>query len=70
MRDLNRMPGGVQVIALGVLVGCFSIFGCAADRPTSSSPTQKEIRADSDRFHEKMKQEERDHGKGTEPAVR
>jgi hypothetical protein len=50
------------LLALAVVAGGIVLLGCAADRPTSSAPTQKEVRGNSDRFFDKMKQEEREQG--------
>jgi len=44
----------VSMIWLGT-VGC-------AEQKAAPAPSQRQIQADSDRFFDKMKQEERDHG--------
>ncbi|MGH7966153.1 MAG: hypothetical protein ACRERD_30755, partial [Candidatus Binatia bacterium] len=54
---------GFTVIAGALLPGC-------ADRPAASPTPQKEIRSSSDRFFDKMKQEERERGKGPEAPAR
>jgi hypothetical protein len=37
--------------------------GCA-EQKAAPAPSQRQIQSDSDRFFDKMKQEERDHGAG------
>lgn len=64
VRWMNGLGAAVGVIVLVALAGC------ASAPATSSAPTQKEIRSDSDRFFEKLKQEEREHGKGHEGGAR
>jgi hypothetical protein len=39
-------------------------YGCAAEPKQAPPPSQRQIQADSDRFFDKMKQEEREQGKG------
>jgi hypothetical protein len=45
-----------------------SVTACATEPTPPTRAQEQEIRRDSDRFFEKMKQEERTHDKGTEPA--
>jgi hypothetical protein len=40
--------------------------GCAAEPKQAPPPSQRQIQADSDRFFEKVKQEERERGMGPE----
>ncbi len=47
------------VVAGLVLIGGVMLVGCAEQK---AAPSQRQIQADSDRFFDKMKQEERDHG--------
>lgn len=52
-----------------VMVGLvFLLEGCTAKGPSVQEPTQREIRSDSDRFFEKMRQEEREHSSIEGPA--
>lgn len=60
------------VLAAGAVLAVFgwvSMTGCAEDPPKPSS-TSKEIKTDSDRFFEKMKQEERERGKASDGTTR
>ncbi|MER3422306.1 MAG: hypothetical protein C4293_02810 [Nitrospiraceae bacterium] len=56
------------VLAFVMIMGVFSLLGCTAERPAAPSPTQREIRSNSDRFFEKMKQEEHEHKSMEETA--
>jgi hypothetical protein len=47
------------VAAVFVVCAC-SLPGCASHAPEASEPSTKEIKSDSDRMFEKMKQEERE----------
>jgi hypothetical protein len=49
------------VVAGLVLIGGVMLVGCA-EQKAAPAPSQRQIQADSDRFFDKMKQEERDHG--------
>ena len=53
-----------------VLVSACSLYGCASHAPETSDPSSKEIKSDSDRMFDKMKQEERERSKGTEGTTR
>lgn len=55
-------------LAAAVIVGCLSVTGCASEPPPS--PSKKEIHSDSDRFFEKMKQEEQGRGKDADAPTR
>jgi hypothetical protein len=51
-----------------LLVGIWSaglliFWGCSSNPTGPQSRSEREVRSDSDRFFDKMKQEERDHGK-------
>ncbi len=39
----------------------FAVAGCAEQKATPA-PSQRQVQSDSDRFFDKMKQDERDHG--------
>jgi hypothetical protein len=57
------------LLAGAVLMGACSLPGCASNTsPADRSP--QEIKSDSDRSFEKMKQEERARGKGPEATTR
>lgn len=49
--------------AVMVVVAWLSAAGCA-EQKTAPAPSQRQIQADSDRFFDKMKQDEREQGKG------
>jgi hypothetical protein len=52
----------VPFLAASVLViGGVLLAGCAEQK---AAPAQRQIQADSDRFFDKMKQEEQEHGTG------
>jgi len=53
-----------QLIAWSLLSGWFILLGCSSDppKPTHPQPTYKDVRSDSDRFFDKMKQDEKEHG--------
>ena len=59
---MRRYAGDWTVIAvlLGILIG--STGGCASDSRRNSSPSSSEVRKDSDRFFERMKEDERSRG--------
>ena len=57
------------VVAVFVVCAC-SLPGCASHAPEASDPSAKEIKTDSDRMFEKVKQEERERARGTEPTPR
>ena len=57
------------VAAVFVVCAC-SLPGCASHAPEASDPSAKEIKSDSDRMFEKMKQEERERAKGTSATPR
>ena len=53
-----------QLMAVGLVLGIgVMLAGCAEQK---AAPAQRQIQADSDRFFDKMKQEEHDHGAGPE----
>jgi hypothetical protein len=60
--------GSLLVVAL-MIMSASSFTGCASDAPPPDRSSQ-EIKSDSDRMFEKMKQEERERAKGTEGTPR
>lgn len=59
-----RTPWRALMLAVaGAMIGGALQAGCAAGRP-ASAPSQRQVQSDADRFFEKMKQEEREHGVG------
>jgi len=59
-----------SLVAAVVLICACSLPGCASHAPEASDPNAKEIKTDSDRMFEKMKQEERERARGTQPTSR
>lgn len=53
------------LIAVMVAMMWLGAAGCA-EQKAAPAPSQRQIQADSDRFFDKMKEEERDHGTGPE----
>jgi hypothetical protein len=53
-----------QIVALGLLAGCLSVLGCTSEpkKAPMPQPTYKDVRSDSDRFFDKVKQDEAEHG--------
>lgn len=45
-----------------------SLLGCAEKPKAPPQPTSSQVKSDSDRFFDKMKQDEREQGKGMAPA--
>jgi len=67
--NLQEM-GWLTISALGIVLGWFLIVGCAGDSPKPlPQPTPQQTRSDSDRFFEKMKQEERERAKAPESPM-
>jgi hypothetical protein len=67
----SRLIRATRLLAAGraaLLAGFIAtgLWGCASEPPPPSTPSTKEIRGNSDRYFEKMKQEERERGQGTE----
>ena len=54
----------VMAVVLGIALG--SVTGCASEGRHDSTRPSSEVRRDSDRFFEKMKEEERARGDGAE----
>lgn len=68
----NRRRTGSMIVMAAVLAtfGYLSLAGCAEDQPKTSSPSSKEVRGNSDRSFEKLKQEERERGKTSDGTAR
>lgn len=56
------------VIMCGWIIGALSLLGCADKPKATPQPTSSQVKSDSDRFFDKMKQDEREQGKGMAPA--
>ena len=54
-----------MIVAMVVLIGGLSILSCASTRPADPPPEQQ-IRGESDRFFDKLKQEERERARAAE----
>lgn len=63
-RRQQRLWNGV-IVAMVVVIGGLSTLSCASNRPADSTPEQQ-IRGESDRFFDKLKQEERERAKAAE----
>ncbi len=61
---MNRWQSSL-FLAMGLMVGGVMLAGCA-EQKAAPAPSQRQVQSDSDRFFDKMKQEERDQGKGPE----
>jgi hypothetical protein len=59
-----------SLVAAAVLICACALPGCASHAPEPSDPSAKEIKTDSDRMFDKMKQEERERARGTEATPR
>jgi hypothetical protein len=59
------------LMALGLLAGCLVAFGCSSEpkKAPAAQPTYKDVRGDSDRFFEKVKQDEAQHGSKMKDAA-
>lgn len=57
-----------HLVVSGCIIGALSLFGCADKPKATSQPSSSQVKSDSDRFFDKMKQDEREHGKGLPPA--
>lgn len=60
---MRRPWRAFRLAVAGVMIGGMLQAGCAEQR-TAPAPSQRQVQSDSDRFFEKMKQEEREHGAG------
>ena len=54
-----------MIVAMVVLIGGLSILSCASTRPADPPPEQQ-IRGESDRFFDKLKQEEHERARAAE----
>lgn len=60
----------VRIVMIVMVFGWLWSPGCASEGPKPPArPVQQEIKSDSDRFFEKMKQEERVRDKGGERPI-
>jgi len=60
---MNAWQGSLLVAAGAVMIGGVLLAGCA-EQKAAPAPSQRQVQSDSDRFFDKMKQEERDQGAG------
>jgi len=56
------------VVVCGWIMGSLSLVACADKPKTAPQPTSPQVKSDSDRFFDKMKQDEREQGKGVAPT--
>jgi len=67
--DLHEI-GWLAISAFAMVFGWHLMVGCAGDAPKPlPQPTPQQTRSDSDRFFEKMKQEERERAKAPESPI-
>jgi len=64
MRRHQRLWKSVTV-AMVVVIGGLSTLSCAANKPADPTP-QQQIKGESDRFFDKLKQEERERARAAE----
>ncbi len=57
-----------SLVVCGSIIGALLLFGCAEKPKAPPQPTSSQVKSDSDRFFDKMKQDEREQGKGMAPA--
>jgi hypothetical protein len=57
---MAKMKWVQSLFITGLFVGASLLSGCASPPPETSDPSSKEIKSDSDRAFEKMKQEEQE----------
>jgi hypothetical protein len=63
-RRQQRLWKGV-IVAMVVVIGGLSTLSCASNRPADPAPEQQ-IKGESDRFFDKLKQEERERARAAE----
>ncbi|MGH7209301.1 MAG: hypothetical protein ACREIL_07945 [Nitrospiraceae bacterium] len=63
-RRQQRLWKGV-IVLMAVTIGGLSILSCASNRPPDPTP-QQQIKGESDRFFDKLKQEERERARAAE----
>ena len=56
------------VVMCGGIIAVLSVLGCADKPKAMPQPTSPQVKSDSDRFFDKMKQDEREHGNAMAPA--
>lgn len=56
------------LVVCGCIIGALSLFGCADKPKATPQPSSSQVKSDSDRFFDKMKQDEREHGKDLPPV--
>lgn len=64
VRRQRRLWNGV-IVAMVVMIGGLSFLSCASNRPADPAPEQQ-IKGESDRFFDKLKQEERERARAAE----
>jgi hypothetical protein len=52
-------------VAMVLMIGGLSTLGCSSNRPADPAP-QQQIKGESDRFFDKLKQEERERARAAE----
>ncbi len=57
------MKTWMTIVAGIIMVAWLGAVGCA-EQKAAPAPSQRQVQSDSDRFFDKVKQEERDQGKG------
>lgn len=58
---MTTWQGARYLMAAVTVMGSVALAGCA-EHQAAPAPSQRQVQSDSDRFFDKMKQEERDHG--------
>lgn len=58
---MTTWQGARYLMAAVMVMGSAVLAGCAEPK-AAPAPSQRQVQSDSDRFFDKMKQEERDHG--------
>jgi ABC-type transporter MlaC component len=53
------------IVATVVMIGGLSLLSCSSNRPADPTP-QQQIKGESDRFFDKLKQEERERARAAE----
>lgn len=63
-RRQQRLWKGV-IVAMVVVIGGLSLLSCSSNKPADPTP-QQQIKGESDRFFDKLKQEERERARAVE----
>jgi len=60
-----------QAVAISIVAGWLMVLGCSSEpkKPPIQQPTYKDVRSDSDRFFDKLKQDEIEQGNKTKEAM-